>query len=119
MRREENEAGGQSICLSPGDRLAEVPPPHRRLITPAIRAAFADPPRYFRHVADRCPFPTMAAWLRALLAEGAWELRLHQGYSDDYAAAGFDWSSAALRGAMITPPSARPRRRLPPALRRY
>ena len=119
MRREKNEGGGESIRLGPGDRLVEVPPPHRGLITPAIRAALDDPPRYFRQIADRCPFDKMAAWLRALLAEGEWDLQLHQGYPAEWTSAGFLWASDTVRAAVITPSHGRPRPGLPPALRRY
>ena len=114
----ENEAGGQTVILTGGDELSQVPRSHRRLITASIREAFADTGTYFRSTSDRCPFPQMAKWLRAVLAEGRWELQLNRGWGK-HASAGFYWRSEEVRGAMIAPPCGRVTTAYPDDLCRY
>src|SRR4051812_40401570 len=89
---------------------------------PQLREAFADPLSYFRRVADRCPFPTMALWLRSLIPGDEWELVLHRGVPpvpEDWTAAGIRWWSDEVRSAEITPASCLASPALPPALRQY
>ena len=119
MRREKNEAGGISIILEGGDNLSKVPKSHRDLLTPAIRAAFDDPNAHFRRVAERTPFPSMAAWLEALVADGDWELALHRGNQPGWEAAGFGWWPEGTCGAEVAPSEGDVPSTLPPALREY
>jgi hypothetical protein len=104
MRIEENEASGESVLLGPGDALADVPRSHLHLLTTPLVEAFADPATYFADIATRCSFPEMKRWLLALLEKPRWELQLHQGYDEDWTAAGFYWSSKKVRGATISLP---------------
>jgi hypothetical protein len=60
----DNERGGKTVILVPGDDPDKVEPPHRRLLTKSLRSTFADPPEFFRRVAARCPFPNMRLWPR-------------------------------------------------------
>src|SRR5690349_440925 len=100
MLLEENAGGGDSVILAPSDDLVMVPESHRHLITPDIQAAFADPPKYYRGVADRCPFPVMQRWLQQIVAEKNWTLELHQGY-EDWQMTGFRWESDKFTGALL------------------
>src|SRR3712207_5861009 len=102
----ENEGGGTTVVLVAGDDLNEVAGSHRRLITAALREAFADPSGYFGRLATRCPFRQMSRWLRALASGGQWELHLNQGYPEEWTLAGFDWRSDMVRGATIGLPDA-------------
>jgi hypothetical protein len=102
---QENEGGGKSIILGEGDDLSKVPRSHRGLITPAIREAFADPPGYFRQLAQRCPFRKMAKWLRGLVLGGGWELHLNRGDPKEWTLAGFSWGSVMVRGATVGLPN--------------
>lgn len=122
MRSEKNEAGGKSVVLYPGDDLKKVPKSHRMLLTPQLREAFHDPHSYFLRVAERCPFPSMAAWLRAVIADGVWELDLHRAGPSipvEWTEAGIVWWSDDVRSAEITPARESVRADLPPALRQY
>lgn len=119
MLIEDNEGGGSSVFVFAGDGLGEVPESHRGLITPGLRKAFVDPPAYFRRIAETCPFPNMAAWLRALLGEGAWALGLHRSFRPEWSAAGYCWWSDHVRSAEIAPPGGRTPRGLPAALKGY
>lgn len=108
MRIEANEASGETVILSHGDNLADVPESHQWLITPEMEEAFAAPIEYFQSTADRCPFPKMKAWLVESLARREWELQLHLGpYPDDYPdynLCGFEWQSESVRTAVIELP---------------
>ncbi len=122
MRTEKNEGGGRSVILYVGDDLKKVPRSHRALLTPQLREAFADPGSYFRRIAERCPFPAMAGWLRAVIAENLWDLALHRGVPPvpvEWTAAGIRWWSDGVRSAEITPAGDTVPDDLPPALRRY
>jgi hypothetical protein len=105
MQTEDNDGGGLSVFLIEGDSLDQVPDSHQKLITPTIREVFADPPAHFRGIADICPFPQMAKWLRALLNEEEWMLALHQGDPPEWTSVGFSWASSKVRGADIAPSS--------------
>jgi hypothetical protein len=119
MEAEANEGGGTTITLVSGDRLDKVPKTHQELLTPAIREVFSDPIGHFRRVADKCPFPQMAAWLNALLADGEWYLALHRGDPKEWESVGFGWFSDAVRSAEITPSIGEDTAGLPAMLRRY
>jgi hypothetical protein len=116
---EENVAEGLSVFLVAGDELDEVPESHRGLVTPALADIFDDPPGYFLGVAGRCPFPRMAAWLRALVDEGAWALGLHRSFREEWNGAGFSWWSDAVQSAELTPSAGISPGQLPPALAEY
>src|SRR5262245_46531332 len=77
MRIDMNCAGGDTVSLTAGDSLREVPASHRELITRSVRAAFADPQKYFLKVARRCPFRGLKALLDEFVEAEKWELRLH------------------------------------------
>jgi len=119
MLVEKNEAGGKSVFLSAGDSLAKIPKTHRDLLTPRIQEVFADPEEHFRRVADACPFSKMAAWLRALMSEGAWVLALHRGKPATWTEAGFLWFSESVYGAEITPAKEEIPSTIPSVLRKY
>ncbi len=119
MYTEDNDGGGKSVILIAGDSLKKVPKSHRMLITAPLREAFADPTGYFCEIADRCPFPTMAVWLKALIEEEEWELVLHRGVPESWTAAGIRWWSDRVRSAVITPSDGQVSTSLPPALGRY
>ncbi len=118
MRTEENEVGGTSVILVAGDKLSKVPQSHRKLITPQMREVFADPVAHFMIVAEKCPFRAMAAWIRALVDQGEWELVLHQGYPE-LSAAAIRWLSYEVCSGEITPAHGEPSLDLPPPLRQY
>lgn len=119
MEIEENEGGGTSVLLFPGDRLDKVPSSHQKLITSRVRQVFADPVGHFNRLADECPFSQMATWLRALLAEKSWYLALHRGALEEMKSVGFGWSSEKVRGAEISPSIEAATADRPEALRRY
>ena len=116
MRSETTEFGeGTKIICVAGDRLDDVPPPHRDLLTPELRAAFAGPKQSFEHIAARCQFPAMARWLRRLVEPDRWELELiHTPWSEF---AGYHWHSDAVRDASIALPQQVDLGELPPELR--
>jgi hypothetical protein len=103
MEVEKNEGDGKSVFLTAGDRLTKVPRSHRDLVTPRIREVFADPPAHFLQVAKSCPFPPMAKWVKALVADGTWMLGLHRGDPPTWTQAGFEWLSDKVRSAEIGP----------------
>lgn len=119
MEQVENEAGGTSVLLDEGDDLRKVPRSHRHLLTDALRAAFPDPVGYFAGIARRCPFPKMRRWLKALVAEGSWQLQLHQGWPEEWNLAGFKWRSQKVGSAVVGLPSGAELAALCPALHRY
>jgi hypothetical protein len=119
MERDENDAGGTSILLDPGDDLKKVPRSHQYLLTDSLRTAFADPPGHFAGIAKRCPFPNMKRWLNALLAENRWQLQLHQGDPKEWNMAGFEWESEKVHGAIIGLPTGEKLAKLCPTLRQY
>jgi hypothetical protein len=121
MQIEENERGGKTVILTAGDNLDKVPRSHRYLLTPPLRAAFANPPAHFLRIMKRCPFPHMARWLGALLSAGRWELQLNRGPGSDkrFSMAGFDWRSDQVRGATIGLPAVVPPRTFPQQLRQH
>lgn len=123
MRTEENEAGGKTIVVYPGDDLEKIPRSHRDLLTAPLREVFETGPRdYFQRVADRCPFASMQAWLRALTDEDVWDLAFHRAGPEipvEWTEAGFRWWTDAVTSAEITPARQPLREDLPPALLRY
>jgi hypothetical protein len=120
MRIEDNCGGGDTVILDPGDSLDDVPSSHRKLLTAALRRAFADPIAHFRDIAERCPFPRMVQWLEKLLKEGKWALHLNKCNPEygDWSLTGFQWSSKQVRGATIALPRKKPRG-LPKSLQDY
>lgn len=104
MKIEDNEDGGTSVILEEGDDLASVPDSHAYLITPQLREAFSDPVGRFCKIAECCPFPEMARWLRTLLETPRWQLELNQGDPQEYASAGYYWASQYVRSATIDLP---------------
>jgi hypothetical protein len=122
MEIEENEGGGTSVLLFIGDKLSKVPKSHRMLITPELRKAFADPSSYFKDLANRCPFPAMSDWLRAVIAERLWVVGLHHGkppVPEEWTQVGIRWFGENMLGAEITPASGLASQDLPPVLREY
>jgi hypothetical protein len=119
MQIEDNDASGKTIILIAGDDLKKVPKSHRRLITPSLADAFADPPACFKAIAKRCRFPAMARWLRALLTANQWALHLNQGDPKRWTLAGFNWSSDEVRGATLALPSEPDLSDYPSALKKY
>ncbi len=119
MEIDDNDGGGQTVTLGPGDRLERVPRSHRHLITPAIRQAFPNPVEHFGQIAGRCPFPQMARWLKTLLAGHDWQLQLHQGDPKEWTSAGFFWGSEQVRSALISLPGEDGFSESPAALRQY
>lgn len=119
MEIEENDGGGKSVILDATDDLGKIPRSHRPLLTPELRDAFSDPYAHFRRVAEVCPFPSMAAWLQALLKERLWELVLHRGKPKEWTAAGIRWLSETLGGPEIAPAKNGVPEDLPPDLGRY
>lgn len=73
------------IILKEGASLDDLPATHRSVLTPDVRAAFADPRAYFRDVSDRAPLRSFGTWIRAL-TEGTWQLVVfhykHGSYAD-------------------------------------
>jgi hypothetical protein len=101
MEVAENSAGGTTVELQRDDWLDTVPASHAHLLTPALRAAFADPQSTFRGIADRTRYLSMAQWLRALLTEDRWALHLCQGEPSEWTFAGFVWESDKVQSALI------------------
>jgi hypothetical protein len=102
MKVEENEMGGQTVSLTLGDDLREVPRSHRKLVTPEIAAVFRDAPNYFSSIAERTPFRSMADWLMALVWENSWRLELERAGDDKkWGRTAFRWTSKTIRGAGI------------------
>jgi len=119
VKVKENEAGGTTVIVERGDDLKEVPRSHQGLITASLREAFADPTEHFSRMAKRCPFAQMARWLRALVEENQWELRLNQGVPEEWTLAGFRWSSQQVRGATVDLPFGVDLSALPSELKEY
>jgi hypothetical protein len=116
MEVEEEEFGGTLVVLRAGGRLSAVPRSHRRLVTPAVAAWFADPPGACRAVAAETPAPRMAAWFRAAADAADWRLELHRA-SHGETRAGYWLAAPGVRGAEVGPPAAGPDLgRLPAAL---
>ena len=115
MKTEVNAAGGTSVILGQRDNLDAVPESHRDMITNEICLAFANPEPYFRAVADRCQFPMMAAWLRAVTATGKWNLYLEEGFMMERTTrASFFWRADNATSAFVAPTmNARPLHPLP------
>lgn len=97
----ENEGRGTTVILVAGDSLRKVPASHRRLLTPALKDAFDDPPARFAQIADRSPYANFSRWLRVLVNEGEWELHLNQGDPDEYHSAGYSWTAPGVSSATI------------------
>ncbi|WP_020470865.1 hypothetical protein [Zavarzinella formosa] len=105
MEVRENETGGRTVNVFPGDSLKRVPASHAALITSDIRWIFADVPGYFLRMAESAPVPAMAEWLRRMVAGGDWRLSLHRHKQSKETRAGFAWRSAVMHSAEIGPPS--------------
>ena len=103
MDIEKNEAGGTSITLFADDDLDQVPASHRDLLTPNIRKAFSDPIDHFHGVANKCPFPRMTRFLRAILKKKAWILMLHRGEPREWTGAGFMFFAVKVTTVEIAP----------------
>jgi len=116
----ENTSGGQSVALTAGDRLRDVPTEYKSLVTREVAAVFADVPAYFSKMAADAPSGSMRAWLLSLLREGRWRLNLHRYLYPEMlpGKALFEWSSDAVLGAQFSLPDGRPSRRAPKLLRR-
>jgi hypothetical protein len=113
----ENEFGCQTVSLTSGDDLGQVPRSHRWLISKDIKRVFPGVPRYFASIASNAPFPRMVDWLQAILWEGRWELLLERlDNRDKLGRAGFYWRSERVRGAIISLPVRSEFRGLPAAL---
>lgn len=120
MEVTEEEFGGTRVTLGPGDSLKDVPHTHRGLITPEIKAWWKDPVRAVRRVADQAVTPNMGRWFRRMADDGSWVLQLHRMDGVDVTAAGFQWSCPGIRGAEVSPPTAKPLAKyLPPGLADY
>jgi hypothetical protein len=65
------------------------------------------------------PLPSMAAWIRAIVAEGVWALGLHRSSREEWNAAGFTWWADGVTCAEITPATGSLSAKLPPALAMY
>ncbi|QEL17019.1 hypothetical protein [Limnoglobus roseus] len=104
MEVTENETGGPTIKLYPGDRLSDVKGWHRKLLTPEIVTIFEDAPRYFQNIADKAPVPEMAEWLNKLLAANDWLLELHKSNWSKGGRASFYWKAEGIVGAEMGPP---------------
>lgn len=98
MDVEEDEEAGVTVKLDPGDDLAAVPASHRQLLTPEVRAAFANPPGHFQAVRDRSPVPNMRKWFDRVLKKRQVELWLEVGVPGEAERAGF-----FLAGGKVTP----------------
>ncbi len=61
-----NSFDGQSLLITPGANLEDVPSPFVELLTDDHRAAFADPADYFGTLASQCTIGSMKTWLRVL-----------------------------------------------------
>jgi hypothetical protein len=119
MRAEQNDAGGWSVLVFPGDDLNEVPASHRELLTPQLRDAFVDPRGYFMEISNRCPFFAMGRWLKALCADNDWHMALHRGIPDRWTGSGFQWYSNGVYHQEISPAGVAIRKDLPATLRLY
>ena len=91
------------VILRQGDALSAVPRSQRKLITPEIKAWWADPVRAIRGIADCAVTPNMGLWFRRMANEGEWSLCFHVGVQ-----AGFELSSPSIMAAEVGPPPAKP-----------
>ncbi len=66
IERFTNDFDDESILISPGTDLSEVPDPFAELLTDEHRAAFTTPSRYFAGLAAECTIPLMRTWLELL-----------------------------------------------------
>lgn len=57
---------GESLLVTPGSTLDEVPSPFCNLVTEEHRAAFDSPSRYFGGLASQCATKPMRHWLELL-----------------------------------------------------
>ncbi|MDX1943786.1 MAG: hypothetical protein SFU86_00140 [Pirellulaceae bacterium] len=120
MKLYPNQAGGQTVELSTGDDLDEVPESHRDLVSDTLRQAFADPPTWFREIAERSTIPELSQWLTALIANAQWRLLLHEGFMYDRSTlAAFCWHSTTVTSAMVSLPATYLSPRLPEGLRGF
>lgn len=110
MQIDQNIADGETVLLNENESLDVVPVSHLHLLTPALREAFADPRKHFLALAERCPFPNMATWLRLVATEGGWLLHLALGDPEieGWALAGFTWAHAEAMAAIIRIPDHSP-----------
>ncbi|MCE9529213.1 MAG: hypothetical protein K8R36_24460 [Planctomycetales bacterium] len=103
MRSQQNMAGGISLILDDRDSLDVVPDSHQDIITLEILHAFKNPLQYFGAIADRCEFPQMAGWLRAVTKGNKWKLVLEEGFMMERSTrGGFHWWSDAVTSAFVS-----------------
>lgn len=120
MEVTDEEFGGTRVTLGPGDILKAVPRTHRHLLTPEIKAWWKDPVRAVRRVADEAVTPNMGRWFGRMADEENWRLELHIADVVTVTAAGFNWSCPGIRGAEVSPPTAKPlAKNLPPRLAEF
>jgi hypothetical protein len=74
----QNILGGQSLWISPGADLADVPSPYRELIQDEHREAFSNTTAYFKHLAGSCDLDGMKQWLAEIAAVGRCGLQIHR-----------------------------------------
>ncbi|MEO1618431.1 MAG: hypothetical protein AAFV88_21440 [Planctomycetota bacterium] len=92
MLKRANQGGGETLALSEGDDLADVPESHLDCVTDSVREAFRDPVAYFAAVADQVVIPNLQRYLERFIAEGRWSLLLAETFMMDRATvAAFQW----------------------------
>ncbi len=104
MKNAQNDAGGVTYTLTEGDRLDDVPPSHREIITPDIQEAFPDPRAYFARIAKVSMQRNFSAWLGKMVEKGHWSLVLANAnpmFGECVVA--FQWSLSGVWGAMVEP----------------
>jgi hypothetical protein len=73
----QNILGGQSLWVSPGANLSNVPSPYRELLRPEHREAFTNTTAYFGHLAELCDLSGMKQWFAEMGKAGRCGLQVH------------------------------------------
>lgn len=104
MNQLDNQGGGTTIFLEPGDSLDSVPESHRDIITNEIRDAFTDPHQYFLSIANRATIQRFRDYVTKVATDGQWRLVLADTYMMQRETVGaFLWTAEGVRGTMIAP----------------
>lgn len=104
MNQLDNQGGGTTLFLEPGDSLDSVPESHRDIITNEIRDAFTDPHQYFLSIASRATIQRFRDYVTKLATHGQWHLVLADTYMMERKTVGaFLWTAEGVRRAMIAP----------------
>jgi hypothetical protein len=104
IKRFPNDFGGESVLVSPGASLDDVPAPFAGLLTAEHRAAFSAPADYFRALASQCAIATMKTWLERLADAGPCKLEVNMSGWSQCVIAHVDRFRLSLRKPVRLPP---------------